>query len=100
MPYNSDPQRIAARANALRAQLIHDLGGACAECGSTSDLEINHIYGRSWTPRKLTHYRRVLRYVREAREGLINVLCSECNKRYRPQAEPPQARQCHTERPF
>ena len=74
----------AARANALRAQLVHYLGGQCAACGATHDLQINHIYVRTWTPRRITHYRRTLRYWREAKAGLVNLLCSDCNSVYKP----------------
>lgn len=86
MPYNANPTKISQRANLLKAELIKRLGGKCVQCGSETMLEINHIYGRTWQPRKLTHYRRVLRYRKEAAEGLLNVLCEECNKVYRPVA--------------
>lgn len=74
----------AQRANLLKQQLIEFLGGRCEECGATHDLQVNHIYQRDWQPRKLTHYRRVLRYWKEALAGEVNVLCEECNGRYRP----------------
>jgi 5-methylcytosine-specific restriction endonuclease McrA len=74
----------AQRANLLKQQLIEFLGGQCEECGATHDLQVNHIYQRDWTPRKVTHYRRVLRYWKEALAGDVNLLCEACNAVYRP----------------
>lgn len=71
-------------ANKIQSALHDELGGQCALCGETHDLEFNHIYKRDWKPSKLNRYRRMLRYRREAKEGLISLLCSDCNKRYRP----------------
>lgn len=76
--------RRAARANLLKQQLIEFLGGRCEQCGETHDLQINHIYVRDWEPRKVTHYRRVLRYWKEARRHEVNLLCEQCNAVYRP----------------
>lgn len=89
MAYQHDPTKIAARANQLKSELIAFLGGQCEECGATTDLEPNHIYQRTWRSRELTHYRRVLRYWKEARAGLLNCLCKECNRHYRPMPRPP-----------
>lgn len=86
MPHTPEARRLwrIQRANAIRTQLIEQLGGECAECGSTENLQINHIYQRSWKPRTLTHYRRILRYRQEAADGLVNLLCESCNAVYRP----------------
>jgi 5-methylcytosine-specific restriction endonuclease McrA len=74
----------SARADKLRAKLFELLGRCCAECGDTFQLEVNHIYRRDWQPRKLSKYRRNLRYLREAKEQLVNLLCRSCNASYRP----------------
>jgi hypothetical protein len=87
MPFTSKADRrcwTSSRANQLKSELLDHLGRRCAECGSITDLEINHIYGRDWKVRKVTHYRRVLRYWKEAREGLVNLLCKSCNSAYKP----------------
>lgn len=84
MAYNHDATKIASRANQLKSDLIAYLGGKCEHCGATHDLQINHKEPRDWQPRKLTHYRRVLRYWREAREGKVDLLCGDCNRVYRP----------------
>lgn len=71
----------------IRASLFEIYGPDCAECGRTltnTAWEVNHIWQRDWTPRKLDFYRRHLRYFREAQKGWINLLCSDCNNTYRP----------------
>lgn len=83
----------AHRATQLRIALFAYLGGECCQCGSTDDLQPNHIYGRNWQPCRISRYRRALRYWREARQGreanqpglvLINLLCGNCNAVYKP----------------
>lgn len=66
-----------------RRRLVLELGGRCEFCGSTtiSDLEIDHKYGRTWTPREVSSSHRVSRYRSEARRGLLRVLCKSCNSR-------------------
>jgi len=61
-------------------KLVIELGGQCVNCGSTENLEIDHKKPRQWRLEAVEMGRRVSRYVREAREGLVQVLCSECNK--------------------
>lgn len=78
-------------ADRLRGKLFELLGPECAECGC--DLmgvawEVNHIHGRDWKPREVSRYRRNLRYWREAREGLVNLLCPACNSIYKPRPKP------------
>lgn len=82
MPANSKsrPQLI----DRIRAELHADLGNECAECGSTHMLEIDHPWGRDWVPRRVASYNRWLRYRREHAQGLIRLLCKECNERIRP----------------
>ena len=71
-------------ANQQKAALIERLGGQCVECGSTDRLQIDHPYGRDWVPRKVSHYARVRRYLKEEAAGLIRLLCDDCNQRIRP----------------
>lgn len=73
--------RLAAWAKRERARLIKRLGGACAYCGARSRLEIDHIYGTTWRLAKKSRWMRVIIYRREAREGLLQVLCRHCNAR-------------------
>ena len=70
----------------IRAELHEALGGCCAECQSTSQLEIDHPWGRDWNIRKLSLYNRWLRYRREHQQGLVRLLCKDCNERIRPRA--------------
>lgn len=67
-------------ADRIRTWLHDYLGNECAECGATSPLEIDHPWGRSWSPRKLCRYRRWLRYRKEALAGQVRLLCADCNK--------------------
>lgn len=71
--------RQAKWAVRARAALVNQLGGCCAVCGSTVDLEIDHIYGRDWSLRKHSSHHRVCIYRREAAKGLLQVLCSKHN---------------------
>lgn len=83
MPANnkSRPMLIAR----IRARLFAELGGECAECGETSNLEINHIYKtKTYKTNKLNSYNRWLRYQKESKLGHLNLLCKYCNERYRP----------------
>lgn len=94
----NDNQSRKRLANAQRANLVKTLGGCCAECGSTDHLEIDHPYGRDWVPRRLTHYARIRRYIREAQEGLVRLLCKDCNLspecRPKPRGSTPPATLC------
>ena len=81
----------SARAGVIREHLFEMLGPVCAECGcdlTTTAWEVNHVYRRDWKPRKLSRYRRHLRYLREAKVGDVNLLCSDCNQVYRPKPRP------------
>lgn len=71
--------RQVAWAHRARAALIEQLGGACWACGALHSLEIDHIHGRNWTPSKKGLTWRISIYRREAREGLIRLLCQPCN---------------------
>lgn len=72
------------------------LGERCAQCGEDCQLEVNHIYGRQWTPRKVASHTRWRRYAREAREGLINWLCRACNNKYQAVRLPEELREAAT----
>lgn len=94
----------SARAGKLREQLFELLGPRCAECDC--DLhgvpwEVNHIYPRAWQPRKLSYYRRTLRYLQEAMSGEVNLLCPECNQTYKTIPRP-TTHHCHAldDQPF
>jgi len=63
-----------------RRQLIEALGACCAACDSTFDLEIDHLAPRGWVARSVSSSQRVSIYRREAKAGLVQVLCSSCNK--------------------
>ena len=62
-----------------RLKLIQELGGECVQCGSISNLELDHIHGKDWVARELGSDQRVCLYIKEAAQGLIQVLCKSCN---------------------
>ena len=66
-------------ATVKRAKLVQQLGGECKFCQSTEELEIDHINGRDYDIRRLGSDTRVSRYVKEAKQGLLQVLCKSCN---------------------
>lgn len=72
---------MRARTRELRAWLIELLGGECVECKSAEELEFDHIEKRDWPIHGRNQYARILAYVREARQGLIQLLCKSCNSR-------------------
>lgn len=63
----------------IRAEINEMLGGVCDLCGAEENLEVDHPYGRDWQPRKVNRLDRLRRYLREARKGLIRLLCRSCN---------------------
>ncbi len=69
------------RAWARRAydRLIIELGGRCAQCGSVSALTIDHVDGCDFDHNTVEWSHRISIYRREAKEGLLQVLCDKCN---------------------
>ena len=85
-PEGVERERLMARrqrewAARARLQLVNQLGGMCVDCGSQSDLVVDHIYARTWSLRSVEQSRRVARYRREAVLGLLTVRCLVCNSR-------------------
>ena len=66
-----------------RVNLILFLGGKCKGCDQhdPDKLEFHHLRERTWVARKTSRWVRIARYWREAREGLIELRCGDCNKR-------------------
>lgn len=64
-----------------RRELIEELGGKCAHCGEEEyeKLEFDHINGKDWCARGKSTDQRMCRYVKEAKLGLLQVLCKTCN---------------------
>ena len=52
---------------------------------SWDGLEIDHVDGRDWSPRKLNRWSRVARYWREFHAGVrLRAACRSCNAGYNP----------------
>lgn len=62
------------------ARLRKQLGGECVECGSTDDLQFDHIDGSDWQANTVEWSARISRYRREIAAGLIQLLCGPCNR--------------------
>lgn len=71
---------LAAWAKRKREELIVTLGGKCVLCGAIRRLEFDHIDGRrTWVAAKTSRWQRIINYAREAKAGLIQLLCRRCN---------------------
>lgn len=70
-------QRVWARK--AYEKLILELGGRCAQCGSLSGLSVDHIEEKGYVACKLEWSHRISVYRREAKAGLLQVLCVKCN---------------------
>lgn len=81
-----------ALADKVRARIFDVIGWECEVCGERHGIEVNHVYQRDWTPRKINKYRRALRYWRELQAGVpLTPLCKTCNGTYRPRPWPVDA---------
>ena len=65
-----------------KAKLLALLGGKCQHCGGTTGLEVNHKHPRNWKSADVWANQRLRRYLQEAEQGLVNLLCGYCNKRF------------------
>lgn len=81
------PERRAAHFAKLKAEVIAAYGGVCAQCGSTDDLQIDHVDGDGGEHRRqVTGNHRCTRglYLWLRRNGFPNewrmqVLCHGCH---------------------
>lgn len=66
-----------------RFALFMALGAMCVLCGEDDldELQFDHPFGRDYQPRDLSRWVRICRLEHEAKQGLIRVLCEDCNKR-------------------
>lgn len=65
-----------------RAAWVAKLGGKCAHCGSTEELEFDHETPRDWDPAKTSRWQRLRNYIKDIKAGKIKqLLCRSCNAR-------------------
>ena len=69
----------------MRSELIQRMGGVCANCGTTENLEFDHPFGREWSPRDISSHMRLKRYEADLAAGNLRLLCAQCNKRLLPE---------------
>lgn len=63
-----------------RAKWIAALGGKCAVCGTTDELEFDHDSPRDWVPNRKSRWQRLRLYIRDIKAGKITqLLCREHN---------------------
>jgi len=67
-------------ARRARAKLVAQLGGKCVMCASTEDLQFDHIVSHSWVASHTEWSHRISIYRREAKAGLIQLLCAYHNR--------------------
>ena len=73
--------RHTQAAHRRKQELFDLLGRECVLCGEDREerLEFDHKFGRDYDPRKLSFRHRMNRYLKEAKDGLLRVLCRDCN---------------------
>lgn len=79
----SSLNRNTAAARKKKEALIERLGGKCQKCGTTENLQFDHIHGRDYNPNKLSYKHRLTVYEREAAEGKLQLLCEAHNLKAR-----------------
>ena len=67
-------------AQKARKRLLTELGGKCVVCGATERLHIDHIHGKDWIANKHSQGHRLSIYRREAKQGLLQILCKFHNE--------------------
>jgi len=80
-PWSIRKDQTIRHAELRRELLIIEMGGRCQSCGAKQKLEIDHVNGRDWEPRKVNRWVRIARYWREFHEGKLQLLCRKCNAR-------------------
>jgi 5-methylcytosine-specific restriction endonuclease McrA len=72
------------RRKRYRLEILIAIGGVfpkCKNCGGRWKLQPHHIKPREWKSRERWALSRLLIYRREARAGLLELLCAGCNKK-------------------
>jgi protein-arginine kinase activator protein McsA len=74
-----------------RAALKEEMGNICWACGCKHNLHFDHPKGKDYESRNLSSLHRINRYWQEWNQGLLRLLCEECNtsKAYNNEELPP-----------
>lgn len=73
--------RTKSKIQIRRDKICTELGGICKNCGTTDNLELHHVDGKSWDPVKMSPQMRIKQYEQDHSNGLIDLLCKSCNGR-------------------
>ncbi len=78
-PHNAPmPNASYERAKAKREQIMTILGWRCAACGATENLTLDHIKPLNKAHRPDGYVARQWEYVKQYRQGNIQILCETC----------------------
>lgn len=84
-PYSREAHaRDVLRAKESRSRLLVQMGGECAKCGSTKNLQLDHPFGRDWVAKDKNRWTRMKLYWEDYEAGNLRILCERCNKLYLP----------------
>ncbi len=81
-PAGDKPEPEAKADGRTIADLIDKLApsGKCGHCGEVKPLEVQHMNGRDWQPRDLSHAQRAAKYWDEYERGVkLEAWCRTCN---------------------
>lgn len=73
------PQHPTLWARNARFNLLFQLGGCCAQCSATRELEFDCIVPQGDWHHRLGTAKRMTFYRRQHKEGNLQILCKRCN---------------------
>jgi hypothetical protein len=75
--------QLKAKKNSWHSEMIFRVSHGrrcCARCGSTVNLELDHVFGRQWSMDHMSEGTRRRLYEQDEKRNLLRVLCSSCNR--------------------
>jgi hypothetical protein len=91
-------KKVKEWARRARYSLIYELGGKCVvpECGEEEyeKLTFDHIDGKDWETTGLSTDQRMIIYRREAKAGLLQIMCNSCNAKKGDPRMAPERERC------
>lgn len=93
------PQHPTTWARNARFRLVFALGGCCAECGATKELEFDCIEPQGHHHHAIGYVHRTVFYRRQHKEGNLQLLCYRCHKK-KTKADLEKLREIEENQPF